>query len=106
MWPKLRMVLLQEGSDGLNSKLCDQSTPQISTYYPKERPICTPSMDAPKLCSNKITRNSLVYFTANPKGKKAQDPTNYCIIPLLCLSCGLHYATSPQHTGRATIKSN
>ena len=29
------MGLLQEGSDGLNAKLCDQSTPQMSTYHPK-----------------------------------------------------------------------
>ena len=34
LWPKLRMGLLQEGSAGLNAKLCDQRTQQISTYHP------------------------------------------------------------------------
>ena len=35
------------------------------------------SMDAPKLWCNKATSNSLGYFTANFRGTKAQDPTNY-----------------------------
>ena len=43
------MGLIQKGSAGLNYKLCDQSTPQISTSHPKALPICIPSMDAPKL---------------------------------------------------------
>ena len=74
LWTKLRMWLLQEGSAGLNAKLCDQSTPQISTSHPKSLPICTLSMDGPKLWSNKTTHKSLVYFTANPRGMIAQDP--------------------------------
>ena len=85
------MGLPQEGSAGLNDKLCEQSTPQISTSQPKARPICTPSMDAPKLRSNKTTRNSLGYFTTNTRGTKAQDPKKYWNIPLLCTRCGLHY---------------
>ena len=76
LWPKLRMGLLQEGSSGINAKLCDQSTPQISISHPKARPICTPSMDAPKLWSNKTTHNYLGYFATNPRGAKAQDPMN------------------------------
>ena len=106
MWPKFIIGLLQEGCAGLNAKLFDQSTPQISTSHPKARPICTPSIDAPKLWSNKTTHNPLGYFTANIIGMKAQDPTNYWNIPLLCPRCGLHYDTIPQHTSRATIKSN
>ena len=35
LWPKLITVLLQEGSSCINTKLCDQSTPQISTSHPK-----------------------------------------------------------------------
>ena len=42
-----------EGSAGINAKLYDRITPQISTSHPKARPICTPSMCAPKLWSNK-----------------------------------------------------
>ena len=69
------MILLQEGSAGLNAKLFDQSNPQISTSDPKARPIWNPTMDAPKLWSNKTTRNSLGYFTANPRVTRAQDRT-------------------------------
>ena len=53
LWPKIRMGLLKEGSIGLNAKLCDQSTPQISTYQSKARTICTPSMNAPKYGATK-----------------------------------------------------
>ena len=106
LWPKLRMVLLKEGSAGINAKLFDQNTPQISRSHPKERPLCTPSMDAPKLWSNKKTCNSLGYFTANPRGTKAQDPTIFWNFTLLFLCWVMHYSTSPQHTSRATIKPN
>ena len=106
VWPKPSMGLLQEGSACLNAKLCDQSTPQISTYHPKARPICTLSMNAPKLWCNKTTRNPLGYFTANPIGTKAHDPTNYWNIPILCPCCVMHYSTNPQHNSIATIKSN
>ena len=78
--------------------LCDQSTSQISRSHPKACPICTPSMDAPKWCCNKTTRNSLAYPTANSIGNKTQHQKNYWNIPLLCPRCGLNYATSPQHT--------
>ena len=58
------------GSPSLNTKLCDQSTPQILTSHPKSFPICTPSMDTPKLWSNKITRNSLYTSPPIPEEQK------------------------------------
>ena len=36
------------GNAGLNAKLCDQITAQISKPHPTMGPIFTPSMDAPK----------------------------------------------------------
>ena len=37
---------------------------------------------------------------------KSVGSKNYWNFPLLCSCFGLQYATSPQHTSRATIKSN
>ena len=64
------MGLLQEGSAGINAKLCDQSTPQISTPYPKACPICTPSMDAPKLWSKKQLATPLDTSLPIPEERK------------------------------------
>ena len=70
------MGLLQDGSSGINAKLCYQSTPHISTSHPKARLICTPSMDVPKLWCNKATHNPLGYFTANPREMKRRIQKN------------------------------
>ena len=59
MWNKLIVGLLQIGIYGLNVKLCDQNTVQISTPHPQAGPICTPSMDTPKLWSTNKLANYL-----------------------------------------------
>ena len=64
------MGLLQEGSAGLNAKLFDQSTPLISTSYPKALPTCTPSMDAPKPWSNKKLATPLDTSPPIPEERK------------------------------------
>ena len=76
LWPKLTMVLIQEGSAGLNAKLRDQSTPQISTSHPKALPICTPSMDAPKLWIKKQLATPLDTSPPIPEERKRRIQKN------------------------------
>ena len=83
MWTKIRVGIIKTVSAGLNVKLCDQITTQISTPHPQAGPICTPSMDAPKLWCYKETGNSIGYLTVNPKGTQAQYPTNSGHFPIL-----------------------
>ena len=64
------MELLQEWIAGLNVKVCDQRTPQISTSYPKARPICTPLMDAPKYGATKQLATPLDTAPQIPEERK------------------------------------
>ena len=54
------------------------------------------------------TKQLTTPWILHPQSKRNKSAGSKKLLefPLLCPLCGLHYATSPQHTSRATIKSN
>ena len=106
LWNKFIVELLQKGSAGINDKLCDQITGEISSPHPASDPICTPSRGAPKLWCFKATEKPLVYLTANTRGTQSQDSTNSGKFPILCMRYGILYAEITQRNSLSTGSPN
>ena len=70
MWSKIRMGLFKEVSAGLNAKLCDQSTPQLSTSQPKALPIAPHQWTRPNHGATKQLANPLNTSLPIPEEQK------------------------------------